>query len=507
MGRGFAVECGNFFIHKAIVRGYSCKDNGKCKLLFTAFFFHGKISRVMGLRKFFRQITALLLVIALLSGCGLEDKVNNDAVGTNAGNENPVETAGDSSMATGFSADYELPSMQPGVLVSRMGYAENGRKKVMFRGKKLPGHYEIIDRTEKTVIFTGDLQDVVYNALTEEYNGYGDFSELTTEGEYEIRCDYIGYSYPFTIEKGGLSGKLAEGINELKGPEALADDGIEEACRTLSLLLLSYELYGGVYTQDADTEEAFFAVLRTYIEWLYGKLDSRSGAVLADSEPEDTRTGTVGQEMGGIDYEKTAYISAVLAKFSYSYQKKDSNYATSCLQAADKAWKTVSQEEDTPPELLFYAAGELYRATGQKKYSKVQEKAAERLPETVDNGAQTFGTFTYASTKRKIDVELCGKLLMVLLNRAEEIAACAKDMPYGIGSSITTGEQIQVWWEGVLIASCNYVITNNEYGTLTENYARYFEGINEEAESLLYRTDEETAAYLLLLSEMAGREL
>lgn len=479
----------------------------KHKPHFTGHFFHGKISRVMRLRKKWKQITALLLVIVLLSGCGLENKVNNDATGNDAGTNGTATGAyangdnsaagqfagtsgtaaetqadGSSSTAAGFSVAYELPDMQPGVLVSRSGYPENGRKTVIFRGKKLPGHYEIIDRTEKTVIFTGDLQDVVYNALTEEYNGYGDFSELTTEGEYEIRCDYIGYSYPFTIEKGGLSGKLAEGINELKGPEALADDEIEEACRTVSLLLLSYELYGCVYTQDADTEEAFFAVLRTYIEWLYGKLDNS-------------------------DYEETAWISAVLAKFSYSYQKKDSNYATSCLQAADKAWKTVSQEEDTPPELLFYAAGELYRATGQKKYSKVQEEAAERLPETVDNGAQTFGTFTYASTKRKIDVELCGKLLMVLLNRAEEIAACAKDMPYGIGNSITTEEQMQVWWEGVLIASCNYVITNNEYGTLTENYARYFEGINEEAESLLYRTDEETAAYLLLLSEMASREL
>ena len=448
------------------------------------------------MRKKWKQITALLLAMVLLSGCGLENKVNNDATensnpmenvaaGNNAGTNGTsagVPADGDSSAAAGFSVAYELPDMQPGVLVSRSGYPENGRKTVIFRGKKLPGHYEIIDRTEKTVIFTGDLQDVVYNALTEEYNGYGDFSELTTEGEYEIRCDYIGYSYPFTIEKGGLSGKLAEGINELKGPESLADDEIEEACRTVSLLLLSYELYGGVYTQDADTEEAFFAVLRNYIEWLYGKLDNS-------------------------DYEETAWISAVLAKFSYSYQKTDSAYATVCLQAADKAWKAVSSKDDMPPALLFYAAGELYRATGQKKYARVQEEAAEKLPEAVDNGAQTFGTFTYASTKRKIDVELCGKLLMVLLNRAEEIAACAKDMPYGIGSSITTGEQMQVWWEGVLIASCNYVITNNEYGTLTENYAGYFEGINEEAESLLYRTDEETAAYLLLLSEMASREL
>lgn len=192
------------------------------------------------------------------------------------------------------------------------------------------------------------MQDVVYNALTEEYNGYGDFSELTTEGEYEIRCDYIGYSYPFTIEKGGLSGKLAEGINELKGPESLADDEIEEACRTVSMLLLSYELYGGVYTQDADSEEAFFALLRNYIEWLYGKLDNS-------------------------DYEETAWISAVLAKFSYSYQKKDSNYATSCLQAADKAWKTVSQEKDTPPELLFMRRESCTGQPGRKNIPKCRK--------------------------------------------------------------------------------------------------------------------------------------
>ena len=178
----------------------------KHKPHFTGLFFHGKISRVMRLRKKWKQITALLLAMVLLSGCGLENKVNNDATensnpmenvaaGNNAGTNGTsagVPADGDSSAAAGFSVAYELPDMQPGVLVSRSGYPENGRKTVIFRGKKLPGHYEIIDRTEKTVIFTGDLQDVVYNALTEEYNGYGDFSELTTEGEYEIRCDYIG---------------------------------------------------------------------------------------------------------------------------------------------------------------------------------------------------------------------------------------------------------------------------------------------------------------------------
>ncbi len=302
------------------------------------------------MRKKWNQITALLLAMALLSSCGLENKLNNDAAGNDAGANGTATGApadGNSSAAAVFSVAYELPDMQPGVLVSRSGYPENGRKTVIFRGKKLPGHYEIIDRTEKTVIFTGDLQDVVYNALTEEYNGYGDFSELTTEGEYEIRCDYIGYSYPFTIEKGALSGKLAEGINELKGPESLADDEIEEACRTVSMLLLSYELYGGVYTQDADTEEAFFAVLRNYIEWLYGKLDNS-------------------------DYEETAWISAVLAKFSYSYQKKDSNYATSCLQAADNGLENGESGERYSAGTAFLCGG---RAVPGNRAEKIFQSA------------------------------------------------------------------------------------------------------------------------------------
>ena len=98
------------------------------------------------MRKKWKQITALLLVMVLLSGCGLENKVNNDAGanGTSAG----TSANGDGSTAPGFSVAYELPDMQPGVLVSRSGYPENGRKTVIFRGKKLPRHYDIIDRTE-----------------------------------------------------------------------------------------------------------------------------------------------------------------------------------------------------------------------------------------------------------------------------------------------------------------------------------------------------------------------
>lgn len=94
------------------------------------------------MRKKWKQIMALLLAMALLSSCGLENKLNNDAAGNDAGTNGTatgVPADGDSSAAAGFSIAYELPDMQPGVLVSRSGYPENGRKTVIFRGKSFPG--------------------------------------------------------------------------------------------------------------------------------------------------------------------------------------------------------------------------------------------------------------------------------------------------------------------------------------------------------------------------------
>ena len=66
------------------------------------------------MRKKWKQITAMLLAMVLLSGCGLENKVNNDATGNDAGANGIAAEAyanGDGSAAAGFSVAYELPDM------------------------------------------------------------------------------------------------------------------------------------------------------------------------------------------------------------------------------------------------------------------------------------------------------------------------------------------------------------------------------------------------------------
>ena len=74
-------------------------------------------------------------------------------------------------------------------------------------------------------------------------------------------------------------------------------------------------------------------------------------------------------------------------------------------------------------------------------------------------------------------------------------------------------EKKDILWEGVLIAATNYIITNQEYGTLAENYYNYLGGINETAECLIATEEEsdstdgtEIAACLMILSEMMSRQ-
>lgn len=448
------------------------------------------------MHKKINKILAALLTVVLVSGCGFPGQNSPETSKTYEEYEAMEKTGMEETPVI----SYDIPDMQVGVLVSQTGYQKNKEKKVLFRGSALPETFEVVDTESGQTVYTGKLENILYNEPDKEYNGYGDFSDFSTEGKFVIRCDMIGYSLPFTISESYFKDMQKEGLALLPDAKSLQEEDFVDICNTVSLLLLSYELYGEAYEDltEEGKENELIQKCRQYIEWLYEKQDGKTGAVY-DGEV--------------ISYEKTAWISAVFAKFSYTYQKYDSFYATGCLQAADKAWDVVSHSEQADDALIFYAASELYRATGQSKYARVQEDIGKNLPKTPDNGPQTFGTFTYASTKRKVDVDLCGSLLMVLLNRAEEIAACSKDMPYGIGSSILSQEETDILWEGILIAAINYVITNQEYGALTEDYYYYLSGINEKAECLIYSAKGnetaicvETAAVLLILSEILSRE-
>ena len=109
---------------------------------------------------------------------------------------------------------YEVPEMQPGILVDRIGYESAGRKLLLVRGEMLPNTFDLVDANSGEVVFTGKLEEPTYEEATGEYNSYGDFSAFTTEGTYYVDCDIIGQSYPFVIENtSGLRVLLRDSTN------------------------------------------------------------------------------------------------------------------------------------------------------------------------------------------------------------------------------------------------------------------------------------------------------
>lgn len=443
-----------------------------------------------------KKTIAFLLTAILLAGCGIAAQTE----------QLPASDAILEWMEEAPVLEYDVPVISPGVLVNQIGYNLISPKTVIVRGKKLPGEFHIVDALTGEVVFTGKLEKSEYAEETGEYNSYGDFTVFEQEGTYYIECDIIGCSYEFEI-KDGLYEELLENALELlrRQRELVVAADVVDICKSLSVLLLSYELYTQVYEKEEGEIPPLMAELKNYVEELLLLQDAGSGAVM---------------EGETVYLTETVWVSAVLAKFSYSYQKYDSVYATACLQAADRAWRfTEKQGEETEAALRFFAAAELYRATGQSRYYNAVTRLGENLSMDRENRALVFGVLTYASTKRRVDMNLCEDLMADIFAQAEQIAAKAQTDIYLVGNSMKKESLEDIFWDTVVLSTIDYIITNQEYATLIARHHNYLAGANETADCYIPNAGGEReilegitssrfniAGYIMLLSEMMSHE-
>ncbi len=449
----------------------------------------------------------LAALAAVFTGCGSRDD------GERA-QKQETQQAEIFSMETEPVLDYEVPVVLPGILVDRIGYEALSHKTAVVRGSSLPARFRIVNADTGEVVYTGSLEGAGYDTETKEYNSYGDFSALTEEGVYYMECDMLGRSYSFEIKDTMYEDLMEEAIALLNGRRShLTEADVLDVCQSVSVLLLSYELFAPVYEGRAveGKEPPLIALVKSYAEWLLTMQDAQTGAVLEEGEALWT---------------ETAWLSAVLAKFSYTYQKYDSVYATVCLQASDKAWKAITEQkqqkaeesgEGSYEEVMFYAAAELYRATGRNAYHLMVIELSKDMTADADKVALVFGTLTYASTKRSVNMDLCARLTKVLLDEAEYIAELAQEDVFSTGSSLAEESLEEILWDMVVVSSVDYIITNHEYATLIENHLHYLAGVNETAACHTCPDGESagadigkdcmsTAEYVMMLSEILSHK-
>lgn len=462
----------------------------------------------------------------LFSGCTSDAFRQQETAGTELVSMNPAPDL-----------SYEVPVSVPHILVDQIGYPPHGEKTVIFTGSSLPEEFEVVDADSGEVVFAGKIKRREQSNGGQETPGYGDFSELTEEGTYYIQSSVLGRSYEFVIRDDVYDGIFADAIARLarhqekklnvilptengEPAEKIMQGGwftdeegnqdLLQSCEAMMAVLTAYELYPDSFEQENQEEEpALFSCLRQQTEWMLGLQDEKSGGVYGGILAENDKAIPT-YRAAAMSEETAACFAAAMAKFSYTYKKYDQQYAAQCLRAADRAWKYISKQQiaqegtkaAAAEGMLFSAAAELYRASGQQTYHLTVKQILSAGVKPGEEVWDTYGAVTYLTTRLSVNVEECEVLMKQLMNCAEEIPARARANAYFTEGNAAYTNTKELLWNMVILSVADYVITNHEYATVIEEHQHYFSGCNPDGICLI----KEEGCDSILPSEDGGRE-
>lgn len=450
-----------------------------------------------------RVLSIVLCVSLLLTSCSTEWIQGSDK------SDNEVE-----SMEKEPILSYKIPSGQPHILVNQIGYEKEGIKTVIFVGEELPESFSVMDAETLEVVYTGPLVDKGNSDDNALYYGYGDFSDLTKEGDYFIQCDIWGRSYSFQIEENiykillekslsffeenQLTKKINVIISDKNGEEKILQGGwftdnlmnqeLKVSAKAFMSLVLAWELYPHALKGEETqlTKPLIIEIMKRQVDWMLQLQEETTGGVYGGVLANEKKDGMMEYQLMDMSPESTAIFAATLAAFSYLYQNYDKEYADKCLKAADKAWKYMVQEKATlSPEGLF-AAAELYRASGQFQYhNAVKTYFQQNSTINIHSEWELFGGITYLATKMAVDTQLCSSFMKEIMDKAESISSDSRKEFYLTEKNNEFNNTDEMLWNMVILGVADYVITNHEYATVIENYNHFLMGRNEKAMCLL----------------------
>ncbi len=376
--------------------------------------------------------------------------------------------------------DYTVPQQYPNIMVDAAGYRTEGIKRAAVKGRMLPASFSLVDAQSGEVVYTRNLEDVRYNAEQGLYSAYADFGDWKQEGVYYLQCEHIGRSYDFTLETGLYERRFSEICRDFIDGcriQTVTNEDVER-------LLLAYEWYEDIFA-DEDAN-AIPDVLEAVADWI--ELKEEQNLQAGQSAPE-------GQE---------AAYAAVLAKFSYLYQKYDKAYATDCLKRASVVFEQTQSTMQKDAE-CFHALTELYRATGSDTYGN---KIAEY--KTYFQGHNSFteemsylhGAMTYVSTRQKVDMELCTIFMDALMAQGENISGVYDEMIHPVTARNNGASDLLAHAER--LACANYVMNNYRYNYVMEEFLHYLCGRNTQSMDFYALDMGEKTEYLILLTQLVA---
>ena len=426
---------------------------------------------------------------------------------------------------------YQVLPMKTSVKLNQLGYETTGEKVAVFENAVEDADFEIIDYKTGEIIYTGRVKGFQKSKDDISFS-YGDFSSVNQEGRFCIRTEEIGYSYPFEIRENIYDSLFQDAMKQFyfsrcgtSLPEEYAKESARNACHTslaglledmkaekdvtggwhtdekgnrsvvvgcntMQTLLLAYEIHPEVFGDDTlipereDQIPDLLNELQYEAQWLLKMQDESTGGVYDGVRTTDYGNGNMYSYIQPVSVAVSLRYAAAMAKFSYVFQNYDNQFATTCLRAADRAIRYAKHyPEEVDEGLLFQAAVELYRATGQISYrNDVDAYLLSHTSFDMENDSVFQACTTYLLCKQRVNISYCDMMITDLMKYVEELSVQSNDALYlAVGEAADKNDVSLMLKNAIRMVVVNYVITNSEYDRLLLNYIHYFLGCNEDA--------------------------
>ena len=352
-----------------------------------------------------------------------------------------------------------------------------------FSAVTAPGRYRVVtDSGEESYNF--DIRGGVYNALKKDM----------IKALYFQRCGYAldekhagVYAHGVChAEKSAMLGDPSVLLDMTGGWHDAGDYGryITPAANTIGHLLYAFEFFPAAFTEELNIPESGNGVpdllneCRWELEWMLKMQDGNSGGVYHKlttlkhapfvMPEEDTAQMLVfpfsSMAAGG--------FAAAMALAYRVYKKYDEPFAQTMLGAAKLAWRWLADNPDflqapANPEggdtggywdrsdldERYWAAAELYRATGDSEYHDAFTALAARDFGKTGFGwedVSALGTVSYLfNTERALDTAVKDKLAAIFMERAAALYDVHANDKYG--TSLLAGEY--VWGSNMIVGN------------------------------------------------------
>ena len=434
------------------------------------------------------------IMAKLVFNCGLEE-VDGGALPEHTIYLDNVslELVDDSAVDYGANRPYEAS-----ILTSQLGYIPDARKTAVVRGNA--DSFSVINKaTGQAVITNRALSSAVTNSSANETDRIADFSDLTANGTYVIRCSGLDDSYPFTIDEGVYDDMMDEAVHMFylqrcgcgvqdatfghaachtgtavvygTGQTIDASGGWHDAgdygrytvagAKAVADLLYAYlanpERYGdstGI-PESGNGKADILDEVKYELDWMFKMQASDGGAyhkVTCESFPgyvmPQNETGQL--IVTPVSTTATADFAAAMALAAEVYKDYDASYAQKCLTAAEKAWQFLEQN----PNLIFQNPSDITTGEyGDKSDKDERYWAAAQLYRTTGdskylNALNSLGTQDgldwalvgdYGNiailTMNNPDSTVYDKAKSSVLSQAAKLATLSENSPYGVALS------------------------------------------------------------------------